>query len=536
MKRIFLLLWLLPVLAFSQLTVTGGSSLDLDTLLPIIADSSKWTDGSTVNAIKPRDGKTVEADSAKVGALEVTGNARFNSNVTMVTTAGEQVQLGTGSDAAPELSSAGDLNTGIRFPGSDVTTFVQGGAEKVRIGAAGNVGIGATGNEALHVYKNTPASNQYIFQIATSDDTSRFAVDEDGDLFLDGTITLLSSQYISGISANTGMSSEDDLYFSMDNNNNDAGTRFISFGTNNAPEAATPLMRLLETGNLGLGTTTPYNQLSVVNSSSGQGTGIGLTSSQWNKSRTSWATASDTSAIGLYIDSAGGPRWFMRAVNGDTLSITLSGSFVNIATNAMLQITATTYFNGSVVPRYTDATTLGSAGLRYQSLSVSDNIYLGGKGQTATQYISKEATIAGQDSSITTKIGSDGNPYVRYAAADGDSARIHVRSDSTEFYSKNALALDVPAVVVRGNAVINDSVRVNKTSKLIGNVEIGTGTGWFTAEDSLLAVVGDISLDGFKVSKIDTVFTATYVPRWVKYTSGTKSWYCPVYADTTGKW
>jgi hypothetical protein len=133
MRKTFLLLWLVPVLAFSQLTVTGGSSLDLDTLLPIIADSSKWTDGSTVNAIKPRDAKTVEADSAKVGALEVTGNARFNGNVTMVTTAGEQVRIGPGSDAAPELSSADDTNTGIRFIGSDVITAVSGGVSSIAL-------------------------------------------------------------------------------------------------------------------------------------------------------------------------------------------------------------------------------------------------------------------------------------------------------------------------------------------------------------------------------------------------------------------
>jgi hypothetical protein len=96
MKKTFLLLWLVPVLAFSQLTVTGGSSLDLDTLLPIIADSTDWTAGSTVHAIKPKAGKTVEADSVKAGSLEVTGNARFNGNVTLVTTASESLIVPAG--------------------------------------------------------------------------------------------------------------------------------------------------------------------------------------------------------------------------------------------------------------------------------------------------------------------------------------------------------------------------------------------------------------------------------------------------------
>ena len=38
------------------------------------------------------------------------------------------------------------------------------------------------------------------------------------------------------------------------------------------------------------------------------------------------------------------------------------------------------------------------------------------------------------------------------------------------------------------------------------------------------------------ITAVDTVFTAGFVPRWVKFTSGAKVWYSPVYADTTGKW
>jgi len=137
MKKVLFIALLLPVLAVAQFGHSGGGSLDLDELLPIIADSAKWTDGSTVNAIKPRDAKTVEADSAKFGALEVTGNTILDGNLTMVTTATEQVKLGTGSDAAPELSSLGDTNTGIRIPGSDLIDFVIGGTRKQRLGATG---------------------------------------------------------------------------------------------------------------------------------------------------------------------------------------------------------------------------------------------------------------------------------------------------------------------------------------------------------------------------------------------------------------
>ena len=65
---------------------------------------------------------------------------------------------------------------------------------------------------------------------------------------------------------------------------------------------------------------------------------------------------------------------------------------------------------------------------------------------------------------------------------------------------------------------------------------------WFHTKDiSQLIVVGNISLTTPTLTyllknKVDTVFTAGYVPRWVKFTSGAKTWYSPVYADTTGKW
>jgi len=333
MKKIFLFL-LFATSCFSQFGHSGGGSLDLDTLLPIIADSSDWTDGSTVNAIKPRDGKTVEADSGKFGSLEVTGNTILDGNLTMVTTATEQVKLGTGSNALPELAGAGDTDTGIRFTGGNKMQLVQGGL------------------------------NSHTFR--------------------------------------------------------------------------------------------PY-------------------------------------------------RYTLTASDGDTLGISLDGTYIYFygkgpfvfqpTETSYLKVGSTTCISWSTValsPYTNDAYSLGSASTLYKNGYFSDGLWLGGKGQTATQYISKENTIAGADSSMMFRIGSDGNPYMRWAAADADSARLHVRGDSTEFYSKNALVLDAPVT-------------------LIGGSNVG-------------------------VSKIDTVFTETFVPRWLKITSGAKSWYSPVYADTTGKW
>ena len=49
-----------------------------------------------------------------------------------------------GTALLPSIARSGDLNTGMWFPGADITAFTQGGSESVRIGANGNVAIGTT--------------------------------------------------------------------------------------------------------------------------------------------------------------------------------------------------------------------------------------------------------------------------------------------------------------------------------------------------------------------------------------------------------
>jgi len=122
MKRILFLL-LLPALAFAQFG-HGGGGATISQMMAVYADSNAahgWTAGSNINRIKPRGLKSVEIESLFVNV------ATFTSNVILNTVAGEQLKLGTGSDAAPELSSAGDPNTGVRFPGGDKMQFVQNG-------------------------------------------------------------------------------------------------------------------------------------------------------------------------------------------------------------------------------------------------------------------------------------------------------------------------------------------------------------------------------------------------------------------------
>ena len=98
MKKLVLFVLLLPALALAQSGAFGhgGSSLDLSTLLPIIADSTDWTAGSHVHAIKPKGGKSIEADSGKFGALHVTGITTLDGELNMVTTASESLRIAAG--------------------------------------------------------------------------------------------------------------------------------------------------------------------------------------------------------------------------------------------------------------------------------------------------------------------------------------------------------------------------------------------------------------------------------------------------------
>lgn len=131
MKKFVFLLLLIPVLAFPQRSYRGTSGVTLGRMLSIISDSTMWhKKGSTPDTILVDGGLPI-----RVTGLKVTGNTTLDGNLTMNTIATEQVKLGTGSDAAPELSSVGDTNTGLRIPGSDVVTVVTNSAEQLRVTA-----------------------------------------------------------------------------------------------------------------------------------------------------------------------------------------------------------------------------------------------------------------------------------------------------------------------------------------------------------------------------------------------------------------
>ena len=52
-----------------------------------------------------------------------------------------QVSLADGSNTAPSLTNTGDTNTGIYFPAADTVAFAEGGVERFRLAANGEIGL-----------------------------------------------------------------------------------------------------------------------------------------------------------------------------------------------------------------------------------------------------------------------------------------------------------------------------------------------------------------------------------------------------------
>jgi len=78
--------------------------------------------------------------------------------------------------------------------------------------AGGKIGIGVTNPSTnLHIYQGTPSADQTLFQVGTSDDATRFYIDEDGDVGLDGTLAAANLNATTQIQVNGSQIDLDDI-------------------------------------------------------------------------------------------------------------------------------------------------------------------------------------------------------------------------------------------------------------------------------------------------------------------------------------
>lgn len=304
-----------------------------------------------------------------------------------------------------------------------------------------------------------------------------------GTTRLDGTLTLITTAAESLIIGAGGFRNEGGLQ----------QKGLAQFGA-----TATPVY-ITADGKLGIGTSTssPYNAFGLVSVASGRGTGIGLTSAQWNKNRTSWVTASDTSAISIYIDSAGCPRFSMKAVDGDTLGISLDGTETKFTATATynLYVGGTLGFycssaglqpNVNLNPYTNDVRSNGTPTYRWQNYFGTDGIFLYQKGQTPKLMIGVQNIYTEETDSIYVQTFLGGNPITKSFNGDGTAAINHYNTNGQMTSIKMAtVSLTIGPVAAATDTCLN----------LIpaGSMVVGVTTRVTTA------VTGDAGFTGFSV-------------------------------------
>ena len=123
----------------------------------------------------------------------------------------------------------------------------------------GQIGMGTTDPKTnLHVYEASPSADQELFKIGTIDDTSRFVVDEDGDLDMDGTfatngqVTVVNSGFTPATLKSAGGDSDGILQL-RDGTSNVIDISLWAGGNDS----------YINVANLGIGTSTPTELLTV---------------------------------------------------------------------------------------------------------------------------------------------------------------------------------------------------------------------------------------------------------------------------------
>jgi len=193
-------------------------------------------------------GTAPTATSTFNGPIDVYGSARFRGNVSadVGLVASGQVKATDGTVGAPAYSFSADLNTGMYRLGTDILSFATAGADRLTIIANGNVGIG----------NSTPT---YILDVGNP----AYSADIINTLRVIGRGTGFTSN--NEISKLILSSSADVSYANFttvayrDGSNQSVGGKF------QVTNSGSPLtaMTITSTGNVGIGTTSPYANLSI---------------------------------------------------------------------------------------------------------------------------------------------------------------------------------------------------------------------------------------------------------------------------------
>jgi hypothetical protein len=211
-----------------------------------------------------------------------------------------KITSGTGTAAAPAISPTGDTNTGIFFPTADTVAFAEGGAEAMRIDSNGNVGVGTTSIAAkLHVYSATASDELVRFGPGGISDGNFITTAKNGVAgATDGT-----PQFSLGMDYSTTYTDLAAVKFARGSG---AQGNILLF-TGNAANG-TERLRIDESGNVGIGTTSPSGKFEV------------------RDGRAFFSAASEQYAIAARYISNGGPVYFGAASSSTAPNAVISNA------------------------------------------------------------------------------------------------------------------------------------------------------------------------------------------------------------------
>ena len=204
-------------------------------------------------ALKLRRGTTSQHASFTGSAAEVTVDTDKNTvvvhdgstagGIPLARESGSSIKVAAGTANAPSLSTTGDTNTGIFFPAADTIAFAEGGEERMRLDASGNLGLSQI------PYAWTTSSGYKTLDFAYA---SFFGFNGGAGVANNATLTSTGWKYRDSLTASYYQQNEGQHQWF--NAPSGIGGNAITF---------TQAMTLTASGNLGIGTSSPGARLGV---------------------------------------------------------------------------------------------------------------------------------------------------------------------------------------------------------------------------------------------------------------------------------
>jgi hypothetical protein len=204
-------------------------------------------DGVTASTAELNILDGVTASTAELNILDGVTSTTAELNILDGVTAStaELNQLDTNTFTADitipdKIIHAGDTNTAIRFPAADTVTVETSGAERLRVDSSGNVGIGtnAPGSKLTVSDAGSSVFSPNVYIGGATADVMRLGFDSGG----------ARTSIVSG----------------RDSGTSGATNGYMAFETRQSGGGITEAARIDSSGNVGIGTTTGTERLSVV--------------------------------------------------------------------------------------------------------------------------------------------------------------------------------------------------------------------------------------------------------------------------------